>query len=125
MFLFLFLDIIRNSSHYVRDFYPFKRNHTPKMRLKQLNKEQGLYLLQRNAMNLKFQEIGKVLFTNAVLNCTPSAQVIGAKNVVLQSCRLFCKIILILVDLREMNIFLPFSSRGIQLKEIRSTITFG
>ncbi|TPP63105.1 hypothetical protein FGIG_03319 [Fasciola gigantica] len=69
-------NIIRNSSHYVRDFYPFKRNHTPKMRLKQLNKEQGLYLLQRNALNLKFQEIGKVLFTNAVLNCTPSSQVI-------------------------------------------------
>uniref|UniRef100_A0A183ALS2 Rho-GAP domain-containing protein n=1 Tax=Echinostoma caproni TaxID=27848 RepID=A0A183ALS2_9TREM len=68
-------NIIRNSSHYVRDFYPFKRNHTPKLRLKQMEKDQGLSLLQRNALNLKFQEIGKVLFTNTVLKCTPSAQV--------------------------------------------------
>lgn len=68
-------DIVRNSSHYIRDFYPFKRNHTPKLRLRQLDVNQGLHLLQQNALNLKFQEIGKVLFTDAVLRCTAGSHV--------------------------------------------------
>ncbi|KAF8565275.1 hypothetical protein P879_07926 [Paragonimus westermani] len=75
---FLFDDrsnVIRNNSHYIRDFYPFKRNHNPKLRLRQLDTQEGLYLLQQNALNLKFQEIGKVLFTTTVLQNTPSAQV--------------------------------------------------
>nr|CAH8869810.1 unnamed protein product [Trichobilharzia regenti] len=67
--------IIRNSSHYIRDFYPFKRNHTPKLRLRQFDKKHGMYLLQQNALNLKFQEIGKVFFTLSVLKCTPTAQI--------------------------------------------------
>ncbi|TGZ66684.1 hypothetical protein CRM22_005205 [Opisthorchis felineus] len=67
--------IICNNSHYIRDFYPFKRNHNPKLRIKQMEKNDGLHLLQQNALNLKFQEIGKVLFTTAVLQCTPSTQI--------------------------------------------------
>ncbi|KAH8865931.1 Protein unc-80 like [Schistosoma japonicum] len=68
-------NIIRNSSHYIRDFYSFKRNHTPKLRLRQFDKKHGMYLLQQNALNLKFQEIGKVFFTLSVLRCTPTAQI--------------------------------------------------
>ncbi|KAK4476002.1 hypothetical protein MN116_001236 [Schistosoma mekongi] len=68
-------NIIRNSSHYIRDFYSFKRNHTPKLRLRQFGKKHGMYLLQQNALNLKFQEIGKVFFTLSVLRCTPTAQI--------------------------------------------------
>ncbi|XP_018654349.1 hypothetical protein Smp_174230 [Schistosoma mansoni] len=68
-------NIIRNSSHYIRDFYSFKRNHTPKLRLRQYDKKHGMYLLQQNALSLKFQEIGKVSFTLSVLRCTPTAQI--------------------------------------------------
>ncbi|CAI2734654.1 unnamed protein product [Schistosoma spindalis] len=68
-------NIIRNSSHYIRDFYSFKRNHTPKLRLHQYNKKHGMFLLQQNALSLKFQEIGKVSFTLSVLRCTPTAQI--------------------------------------------------
>ncbi|CAH8674278.1 unnamed protein product [Schistosoma rodhaini] len=68
-------NIIRNSSHYIRDFYSFKRNHTPKLRLRQYDKKHGMYLLQQNALSLKFQEIGKVFFTLSVLRCTPTAQI--------------------------------------------------
>ncbi|CAH8584739.1 unnamed protein product [Schistosoma turkestanicum] len=68
-------NIIRNSCHYIRDFYSFKRNHTPKLRLRQYDKNHGMYLLQQNALSMKFQEIGKVFFTLSVLQCTPTAQI--------------------------------------------------
>ncbi|CAL8087525.1 unnamed protein product [Calicophoron daubneyi] len=67
--------VIRNASHYIRDFYTFKRNHTPKLRLRRFGPEESRYLLQENALNLKFQEIGKILFTSAVLGCTPAPQI--------------------------------------------------
>lgn len=66
--------VIRNSSHYVRDFYFFKRNHTPKLRLKKMTPEDGNNLLQKNAFNLKFLEIGKVMFSYSILKHTPPNQ---------------------------------------------------
>ena len=74
-FIFLISGVIRNSSHYVRDFYFFKRNHTPKLRLKKMTAEDGNNLLQRNAFNLKFLEIGKVMFSYSILKHTPPNQV--------------------------------------------------
>ncbi|BHF58580.1 Protein unc-80 [Sparganum proliferum] len=64
-------NIIRNSSHYVRDFYPFKRNHIPKLRLMRVDKETGQQLLQRNAFSLKVQEVGKVMLFKTILQTTP------------------------------------------------------
>ncbi|KAL3318618.1 Protein unc-80 [Cichlidogyrus casuarinus] len=68
-------NIIRNSNHHVRDFYTFKRNHTPKLKLEKVNFEDGQKLLQRNAFNQKYQEIGKVLFLSTILKFTPPAQI--------------------------------------------------
>uniref|UniRef100_A0A5K3ET37 Ras-GAP domain-containing protein n=1 Tax=Mesocestoides corti TaxID=53468 RepID=A0A5K3ET37_MESCO len=63
-------NIIRNSNHYVRDFYPFKRNHIPKLRLMRVDRDTGQQLLQRNAFSLKVQEVGKLLLMKTILQTT-------------------------------------------------------
>nr|CDS15467.1 protein unc 80 [Echinococcus granulosus] len=66
-------NIIRNSNHYVRDFYPFKRNHIPKLKLMRVDRETGQQLLQRNAFSLKVQEVGKLLLVKTILQTTAAS----------------------------------------------------
>ncbi|VDO06401.1 unnamed protein product [Rodentolepis nana] len=66
-------NIIRNSNHYVRDFYPFKRNHIPKLKLMRVDLETGQQLLQRNAFSLKVQEVGKLLLVKTILQTTAAS----------------------------------------------------
>ncbi len=74
-------DIIRNSNHYVRDFYPFKRNHIPKLKLMNVDRETGQQLLQRNAFSLKVQEVGKLLLMKTILQTTTASHVSPLKCV--------------------------------------------
>ncbi|KAM7541478.1 hypothetical protein Aperf_G00000028420 [Anoplocephala perfoliata] len=66
-------NIIRNPNHYVRDFYPFKRNHIPKLKLMRVDRDTGQQLLQQNAFSLKVQEVGKLLLVKTILQTTAAS----------------------------------------------------
>ncbi|XP_052063828.1 protein unc-80 homolog [Mytilus californianus] len=65
---------IHNLNSYVRDFYFFRRNFYPQLSLVNINPDKAFQDLDKQAFTLKFVEIGKVLFTTAVLKNTPPHQ---------------------------------------------------
>ncbi|ESO92838.1 hypothetical protein LOTGIDRAFT_232936 [Lottia gigantea] len=65
---------IQNLNSYVRDFYFFRRNFYPQLSLTHMNPDTADIALQKRVFTLKFVEIGKTLFTNAVLSSTPIHQ---------------------------------------------------
>ncbi|XP_046393341.1 protein unc-80 homolog [Ischnura elegans] len=58
---------IHNPSAYVRDFYFFKRSQYPQLALVHMEPDEAYNALQKQALILKFVEIGKVLLTWAIL----------------------------------------------------------
>lgn len=60
-------DQIHNPSSYVRDFYFFKRSQYPQLELVHMKPEDAFDALQRQELNHKFVEIGKVMLTWAIL----------------------------------------------------------
>ncbi|XP_071444564.1 protein unc-80 homolog isoform X1 [Hetaerina americana] len=58
---------IHNPSAYVRDFYFFKRSQYPQLALVHMEPDDAYNALQKQALILKFVEIGKVLLTWAIL----------------------------------------------------------
>ncbi|KAL3872189.1 hypothetical protein ACJMK2_040132 [Sinanodonta woodiana] len=65
---------IHNLNSYVRDFYFFRRNFYPQLSLVHMNPEEALDSLHKQVLVLKFVEIGKVLFSTAVLESTAQHQ---------------------------------------------------
>ncbi|KAL4233067.1 Protein unc-80 [Mactra antiquata] len=65
---------IHNMNSYVRDFYFFRRNFYPQLSLVHMDPEEAQENLQRQALLLKFGEIGKVLFTVSILQSTNTHQ---------------------------------------------------
>ncbi|XP_071097692.1 protein unc-80 homolog [Haliotis cracherodii] len=66
---------IQNLNSYVRDFYFFRRNFYPQLSLVRMNPDDAFLALQKRVFTLKFVDIGKVLFTTAVLGSTPQHQI--------------------------------------------------
>lgn len=64
---FLFADQIHNPNSYVRDFYFFKRSQYPQLELVHMKPEEAFAALQRQELNHKFVEVGKVMLTWAIL----------------------------------------------------------
>ncbi|XP_071051603.1 protein unc-80 homolog isoform X3 [Onthophagus taurus] len=58
---------IQNPSSYVRDYYFFKRSQYPQLELVHMKPEDAFNALQKQELNYKFVEIGKVLLTWAIL----------------------------------------------------------
>ncbi|XP_050101355.1 protein unc-80 homolog isoform X2 [Anopheles aquasalis] len=58
---------ILNPNWYVRDLYFFKRSQYPQLRLVEMKPEESFNALQRQELNKKFVEIGKVHLTWAIL----------------------------------------------------------
>lgn len=61
------LDQIRNPTAHVRDYYFFKRSQYPQVELVHMKPEDAFRALQKQELNHKFVEIGKVLLTWAIL----------------------------------------------------------
>lgn len=60
-------DQIRNPTAHVRDYYFFKRSQYPQVELVHMKPEDAFRALQKQELNHKFVEIGKVLLTWAIL----------------------------------------------------------
>lgn len=60
-------DQIRNPVAHVRDYYFFKRSQYPQVELVQMKPAEAFAALQKQELNNKFVEIGKVLLTWAIL----------------------------------------------------------
>ncbi|CAH1781834.1 unnamed protein product, partial [Owenia fusiformis] len=65
---------MHNLDSYVRDFYFFRRNFYPQLTMIHMNPEEAFKTLQKQALTLKTVEIGKVLFSKAILDGTPANQ---------------------------------------------------
>ncbi|WAR09253.1 UNC80-like protein [Mya arenaria] len=65
---------IHNMNSYVRDFYFFRRNFYPQLSLVHMDPQEAQDNLEKQAFLLKFGEIGKVLFTVAILESTSPHQ---------------------------------------------------
>ncbi|XP_052242651.1 protein unc-80 homolog isoform X2 [Dreissena polymorpha] len=65
---------IHNLNSYVRDFYFFRRNFYPQLSLVHMDPAEAKDNLEKQALLLKFGEIGKVLFTVAILESTSPHQ---------------------------------------------------
>jgi len=68
---------------YVRDFYFFRRNFYPQLSLVHMDPEEAQQNLERQALLLKFGEIGKVLFTVSILESSSLHQVGIIRNILL------------------------------------------
>ncbi|XP_074657337.1 protein unc-80 homolog [Tubulanus polymorphus] len=65
---------MHNLNSYVRDFYFFRRNFYPQLSMVHMDSQDAFNSLQKQAFTLKFAEVGKVLFSTAVLQSTPPGQ---------------------------------------------------
>lgn len=73
-----FLDQIHHGDAYVRDFYFFRRNMYPQLSLVHMQPNDAFNTLQMHAASLKAGELGKVLFTMAVLQTHSQQQLVNS-----------------------------------------------
>lgn len=61
--MIFFIDRIRNLTTHVRDYYFIKRSQYPQVELVRMKSDEAFAALQKQELNHKFVEIGKVLST--------------------------------------------------------------
>ncbi|CAD5116523.1 DgyrCDS5405 [Dimorphilus gyrociliatus] len=69
---------IHHGDAYVRDFYFFRRNMYPQLSLVHMQPNDAFNTLQMHAASLKAAELGKVLFTMAVLQTHSQQQLVSS-----------------------------------------------